>query len=401
MMSRKSVINRKEIMVLLIIFLLLTLSIDVSAGRLDWFKKKYNALKGGLTAIGKKLGSDTFIEEGIAYFSRVILVYKIVYGGFLPKYAESFPNNFYVAILSNPSPYKQGIFNFMGLLIRILQPAYSLFIMIIGFYLLFMPISPSARSKAKTALIRLLISMVIISLSIPITNFMLNISKEITESVFSLISLVEIKKVLFGAVHNVFWMYALANVGHTDIGLPYLMLLFAMAFIPYMVIALRYILVTLLVAIFPLSVFLYSIPWFRGIGKRMLEQMIVWTFLQIFIALIIVVFTGIGITIEEYFVNNARISFTNLRAMYDIVGAGAVAAPFISIGSWFGTLGIIISGLIGGALGYGVVELGLHSFYKAMPATLSIVDFVLGIIIYAMLIIFPLVWSHMLHDFLP
>jgi hypothetical protein len=317
----------------------------------------------------------------------------------------SFSHNFYAATVSNPSPRDPGIYNFILFLVRIIEPVYSLVIMFIAFYLLFMPVSPASRAKAKHILTRLLISMVLISLSIPLIELLLDLSAEMTKSVFSLVSLVEVKEVLGGAAHNVFWVFALTSVGHEEIGLPYLMLMFAMAFIPYIVIGLRYILITLFIALFPLAVLLYTLPGFKGIGKKMLEQLIVWTFLQVFIALIIVVFVGMGITIEDHFVNHAEISFTNLRFLYDSAAALAVAAPGVIVGTGGGYLptfwGALIGGGAGGLAGSLTAEFIFAEFYDEMPPTLSIVNFLLGIIIYAMLMIFPLIWSSHLHDFLP
>ncbi|GEM_PF-2342135 len=384
----------------LVLLLILVLSTNTLSGKVTDYFKSHDETYGG---------TSRFIEAGIGYFFRMILVVKIVHGGFIPKYAMSFPNNYHAAIVSNPSPNNPGVFQLLAHFISILEPFFILSILLTGFYILFMPTSPASRSKAKNILLRLLVSMVVVSLSIPILNLLLGLSTEMTESVFSLVSGEEIEKALGGAVGDLFWVYALTAVPHTDLGLPYLTLLFAMAFIPYIVIGLRYILITLFMVLFPLGVLFYALPWFKGIGKKMLEQLIVWIFLQVFIALIIVVFIGIGITIEDHVVMNSEISFTNLRGMYDVLSLLTVA-PSAAESGWkllapiskvFGFWGMILGGAIGSAVGVAGTEIMLNNFYEAMPATVNIVDFVLGTTIYAMLIIFPLIWSHHLHDFLP
>jgi len=153
--------------------------------------------------------------------------------------------------------------------------------------------------------------------------------------------------------------------------------------------------------LFPLGVFFYTLPWLKGIGKKILEQLIVWIFLQIFIALIIVVFVGIGLTIEDHVVYNAKISLSNLRGMYDVTGMLALTPTGIDVGKYFGFWGVLLGGVIGAGVGVAPIEFLLCHFYEALPATINIVYFVLGATIYAMLAIFPLIWSHHLHDFLP
>ncbi|OYT54684.1 MAG: hypothetical protein B6U72_01760 [Candidatus Altiarchaeales archaeon ex4484_2] len=392
----------RDYKVVMVLLLIIVFSTNVfSQGFLSGV---WSSVKGFWTGQGL-IGTGSFIGEGMGYFLRMILVVKIIHGGFMPKYAMSFPNNYHMAIISNPSPHDALIFELIAFFIRILQPVYVLLILTVGFYLLFMPVSPSSRSKAKDILLRLLVSMVVISLSIPIINLLLGLSEEMTESVFSLVSGEEVKAALGGAVQNLFWVYALTAVPYTDLGLPYLTLLFAMSFIPYIILGLRHILITLLMVLFPLGILFYTLPWFKGIGKKLLEQLIVWIFLQVFIALIIVVFVGIGTTIEEHVVLNAEISFTNLRGMYDLMGVLAIGPSTAEIGLQTGKVlnwwGLLLGGAIGSVVGVAGTEIMLHHFYEAMPATVNIVDFVLGATIYAMLIIFPLIWSHHLRDFLP
>ncbi len=398
-MKNKTERRNKAAVVFAVVVIMLLLSTIVFS-QTSFIKRIFSK-----TGESRSLGTTGWVSHGFQFVLRIYLVKNVVWGGFFPKYVTSFSNNFYIATMANPSPRDPGIYNFILFLVRIIQPIYSLVIMFIAFYLLFMPVSPASRAKAKYILTRLLISMVCISLSIPIVELLLELSAGITDSVFGLVSPVEIKEVLGGAAHNVFWVFALTSVAHEEIGLPYLMLMFAIAFIPYIVIGLRYILITMFIALFPLGVLLYTLPGFKGIGKKMLEQLIVWTFLQVFIALIIVVFVGMGITIEPAFVNHAEISFTNLRFLYDSAATLAAAGTGLIVGTAGGYFpnfwGALIGTVGGGVAGLLTAEFVLDEFYDAMPPTLSIVNFVLGIIIYAMLIIFPLIWSSHLHDFLP
>jgi len=77
-----------------------------------------------------------------------------------------------------------------------------------------------------------------------------------------------------------------------------------MAWLPYVVIGMRHIMMTLFCMVFPVGIALYSFVFLRSIGRKILEQTIVWIYMQAFLSVtILVISLGAGyyyIVPDEY-----------------------------------------------------------------------------------------------------
>jgi len=354
------------------------------------------------------IGLQDACRQLIRVWLRSWFVFHTIQGHFMQKYAYSFPMNLQV-ILENPDPSNPAVLNLTRFFINILLPLYVIAIIANGFYLLMMSTSIEGRGKAKSLFVRLVASMVVLSLSTHLMILLFSVSRELTESIFSMISTTEIRLILESAAENVFWMFARLTPVDDEMGIIFHMLLFVLAILPYISVLLRYILLTMLVIAFPLSIFLYSIPVLQGIGRKMLEQTLVWTFLQVMFALVIVVFTGIGIHIQDEFILSPKemeISVSDLRGelhgFADVIMAGVgleIALTLVILGpvGWLAGLGITAgTGIIGGGLTTELMIWGLP-----WSKSVSIINFVLGVIIYLMMATLPLIMTRWFSDFLP
>ncbi len=198
----------------------------------------------------------------------------------------SFVRNFDRVILYNPPV--EGILPSLNILLKILFPVYSLLIVSIGFYLLLCSSSPEGRVRAKSLLGKLIITLVVISLSPKLIWLILSISRDLTDSIFTLTSLELIGNILDGGIWGMLILATWSMIPDVELGIIPYILVYVFAWLPYMIISLRSIILTALMILFPLGILLYSIPGLKSIGKTILEQFLVWTFIQAFMALALV-----------------------------------------------------------------------------------------------------------------
>jgi len=379
-------------------------------------KKKKILLAGIILLLltGMASSSSIFINIGlqdactqlIRMWLRCWMVFHTIQGDFMENYAYSFPLNLHI-ILENPDPGNPAVLNLTRFFVNVLLPLYVIAIIADGFYLLMVSTSIEGREKAKSLFVRLVMSMVVLSLSTHLITLLLSLSRELTESIFSMTSPIEIRGVLQSASQYVFWVFARLTPIDNELGIIFHMLLFVLAILPYISILLRYILLTLLVILFPVSIFLYSVPVLQGIGRKMLEQTLVWTFLQVMFALVIVVFAGIGIHVQDEFIVDKSISISGLRwelhafgdSIMALMGLEYVLTLKLFYGGPFGWLAAagIVAGV--GAAGALITE----GMMAGLPLGLSvsITSFVLGVIIYLMITVLPLIMVRWFSDFLP
>ncbi|MCK4492039.1 MAG: hypothetical protein KAU03_05410, partial [Candidatus Altiarchaeales archaeon] len=89
-------------------------------------------------------------------------------------------------IASNPVVGHSLIWNPLTYFIKILEPLYVLTIILVGFYLILMSGSPSGRVRAKSLLPRLIVSMVLVTLSPYILRISLRASESLTRGVLGM-----------------------------------------------------------------------------------------------------------------------------------------------------------------------------------------------------------------------
>jgi hypothetical protein len=203
---------------------------------------------------------------------------------------------------------------------NLVQPLYFLAIAVTAFYLIFISGSPSGRAKAKSLMRSLIVGMIIISLSPVLLSSLVNFSAITTRSIMDQTDVTVVTdnlKNIFGVPENadslsllglggdftaspdlqnyieshtctLCIMHWLATFSEIELGyytfLPFLLMIWGLGVYFF----LRFSMITLWMMIFPLSILLYSFETTKAVGRNMLEQTIMWIFLQVFNAVVVV-----------------------------------------------------------------------------------------------------------------
>jgi len=206
-----------------------------------------------------------------------------------------FYNNIRAGVMSNPS-LSPGVVNVMGIFVSMLQPIYILAIVLTAIYLLFMRSSIEGRAKAKSLLFRLIISLVVVSLSLPILTASIAISESLTDTILSLVDIEIVREILHDGIYGSWCLIKKLGVLQSELLITFYMILFSIGIWgPYMVIGLRHIMLVFFFMLFPISITLYSFSLSRELGRRMLELTIVLLLIQVFMAV-----TVLAISIGTY-----------------------------------------------------------------------------------------------------
>lgn len=294
----------KKIIILALVFIFLTnsiaaVSISPSAG--GSILGILNVLGtlcdiGAFAGKGKVAAAAPFLEEYTTYFAGMLT--RAVLFGFMYSLINDekmFYNNIEEGVMSNPS-LSPGVENVLGIFIGMLQPIYILAIVLTALYLLFAQSSIEGRVKAKALLSKLIISLVIISLSLPILTASIAISEGLTRTILNLVDLDMIQEIMHDGIYGAWCLMARLGVLHSELSVAFYSILFSLGMWgPYMVIGLRHIMLVFLFMLFPISITLYSFSMSRGIGRRMLELTIVFLSIQAFMAV-----TVLAISVGAY-----------------------------------------------------------------------------------------------------
>jgi hypothetical protein len=181
-----------------------------------------------------------------------------------------------------------GLNNLVETFIKIAIPFYLIAIIAVALYLLFVSGSPIGRARAKSSLIKLVISMGVILLTIPIIQLLLDISSTLAGNILGLTDISVGISVLQGGIDRIEFLYASTTVYNYWNSLYILMFSAIMIASLFMMLALRYFLVIYFTALFPLSIMLYAFYFTRKIGAQMFRTTIAWIFVQPVMALVLV-----------------------------------------------------------------------------------------------------------------
>lgn len=237
------------------------------------------SIKGVGSWLGKNYLSDILKEPRILASNLKLLHYgrlgyKIIYDELLEL------------ITMNP-PIKENFL--LQTFMKIVIPFYILSIAGAGFYLLFYSGSPEKRARAKSMLGKMVIGLIIISVSPQLLETGLNLSQNLTHQILNTVEIDAFVDVIKEYIRDFSRTYTW--IGQLD---PSFGFIFPFLWIMYLVwgilamIAMRYILLVLWIGLFPLTVFFYSFEMTRTLGKNMMEQTILWTVLQTFNASVVV-----------------------------------------------------------------------------------------------------------------
>ena len=263
---------------------------------------------------------------------------------FLPDPSEV-ANALKPMILTNPDP--SDVAPLMDSYLDLMHPIFVLSIIILGFYLIFMSGSPGGRAAAKNRFWKLILTMILVSLSLEIFKILLGISEGITA------------KVLGGVTDGSIEFSAIETITFVLVQL-FLYMVYIWILIS---IGLRYILVLICAALFPITIFLYlfEMPIIGAMGREMGAKMWRWTLAVIFAQVI----QGVMLAITV-------ISFGNIS---EAAGWGKLGAAFIGIAGFvlIALAPLMMLGIlkwIGGAMmGMGMaVSLGNPALGFAMTA---------------------------------
>lgn len=177
--------------------------------------------------------------------------------------------------------------NMVNFMISILIPFYVFAFVLIAIYLIFVSASPMGRARAKSTLLKLIASVPIILLTIPVVQLFIDISEVLTASVLNLVDVtlgIGMLKESINMIRNEFnWLmfYDISpSVRHIAAVILFCMPVFIVIFI-------RYFIIVIYTIMFPLTVFMYAFHWTRRMGDLLLKQTIWWIFSQFMMAVIL------------------------------------------------------------------------------------------------------------------
>ena len=166
----------------------------------------------------------------------------------------------------------------VGDIIGMLLPLYVVAMIITGFSWLFLSLSPQGRAKAKSMLLRLLVSMIFVSVSLPIYQLLLDISELLVNFVISLVGGIEMTgwAALFTAtsIFLVAYFFPLAIV--------------ILLIVLFLIFAIRYVLLLLMGILFPLTIFFYFFQPTHGIGTKLMRFTLVLIFAPVVQAIFLI-----------------------------------------------------------------------------------------------------------------
>ncbi len=314
-----------------------------------------------------------YTYEVVGPISRMIFIYSNM-GAWMVMYGNSFSDHFQEIILANPSlnassaSYNPEIVDLMSVSIRLLLPAYLLTVVLTAFYMLFMSASPEGRFKAKALLQRLFISMIFLSLSPLIVQAMLDTSQYMSQAIIDQSDTAAAKEILQGGIWGAYWITSKIGMTDLELAIGFWTSIYVMAWMPYLIVSLRYIMVVMYSILFPIGIVLYSFVVFRGLGRKILEQSMLWIFMQVFFALIIMT---IG----------ASASFYNVLPDQDNIvlsGVNILPVPFMD-----------------------QIFTEITSLLKIPFFSTNIIAFTLGSASYGLFFAVPFMMLRLLHKFLP
>ncbi len=263
--------------------------------------------------------------------------------------------------------------------IKLLMPLYILAIILTGFYLLFASSSPGGRAKAKGIFWRLIFSMVLVTISLPLFQVILNVAAALTSAIESATNL----DVLYVLLPFNLFLGAIITALSSDSTL--IMIAGAWMFIfnglIAMIIVARYIVLLILAMLFPFTIFFWYLdfPFTRAFGMNMMR----WTFMWAFMSVVFVLVAGASQVAMTNYWNQCSV-MTELGVTGTVAGGTAIGFKVFQktitdlvIKGKLGGVGDLISKKGSRYLGRGVVEKRIGYIAGGFGA-LALFEFLLG-----------------------
>ena len=235
---------------------------------------------------------ETIGEQAIEFFVHT----AIVAGGYITVWwFMDMYDHLIDFIKCNPDVTNPIIKNIIGFFIRLIQPFYVLAITVTGAYMIFVSGSSKSRTKAKSILLRLIVGMVVVTMSIFWLNLLFRISEALTNWVLGLADYTMIINEFKNGIWQVLELFRWLTLFTPFLGVPVLIFGLVLEFAPFFMLAFRYMMVILWAMLFPLTIFFYSFSFTKGMGKAMINQTITWTFSQAMFAFALIALSiGMG-----------------------------------------------------------------------------------------------------------
>jgi hypothetical protein len=273
-MDRKNTIR---IIALIAIVISLSIHTDATAS-------VSSALTGIFGAVGKAAFLvGELVTELIKFISKGWII-ATAYRGI--TFLEGIFDNIENLISTNPP--MSEIFPGMLFFMKIIAPLYILAIVALAIYFLIGSGSASNRAKARSMLSKLLISLVLVSISPAVLSILFAISENLVKALLSIGAATGISMIreASGGLWYRFWTLVLI---HREGGLEIFALESVMITGLMALLLFRHVMVILLGMLMPLSLLLYSFHPTKHVGKDLLIQIFLWTFVPVFWALSLVI----------------------------------------------------------------------------------------------------------------
>ncbi|MCK4491654.1 MAG: hypothetical protein KAU03_03465, partial [Candidatus Altiarchaeales archaeon] len=259
----------------------------VNTGAVDW---------GGIEGKRVHLWGEIWkgVEDYVTYFSgdlnqRAIFAYSLI-SNWIKNIVYLSYDDVQDHVLRNPLLDNPNVSRLIYYFVRILEPLYVAALILIGMYLIFFSGSPATRVIMKSAFLRLILSLIFVSLSLPIIKTLLTLSHSMT------LGIIALGPADLGSIHNESIVYVLDKiqnlmVGDVLVGIPLMMFVLLLACGFFMLLMARYFLVIVFSALFPIAIFLLGFTPTRGVGRSLLKHTFYWVFLPVSFALFLVMTT--------------------------------------------------------------------------------------------------------------
>lgn len=217
------------------------------------------------------------------------LVSEVVKGGrkVLIIFSARIVHYFYLSVFDNmPSlilanPPLWSIKHYIGFFVNILQPFYVFAIMLTGAYLIFFSQSPGSRAQAKYLLGKFVVGLALISVSPLLVNVIYYASETLATQIMNLADPALATGALRAGVDQMYGYFNTLTAYHRNGGIELFLLETVLLMMVYIILVMRYVMVGILGVLLPVTIFLYSWHTTRHVGKMLLEQTIVWVFMQV------------------------------------------------------------------------------------------------------------------------
>lgn len=308
-------IKEKEIVLIArIIFAILIILLIISQIRAQFtwqsddsiipFAENSEVLMRKLTEIAQKY-REKYPEFFYELSRRAELIHKIskAIDNLMQKYTEIL----IPFAMSAPDVSHTKIKTLLSTSISLLEPLYIIAILLTAIYLLFLSASPRGRTNAKATLVRLIISLGITMITLPIIQLLLEISHSFASIVMAIFQ--PNTEIFKFSIEFLMAYFAIVTFFKPIPDSFFLLLSILLPVLVLIILSIRYFAIILITVIFPFAIFLYSFVPANKLGKNIISISFMWIFLPVLNAFIIgvasVAFHSVNFTPLKLFISLA------------------------------------------------------------------------------------------------